>query len=160
MTYLTYVQSPLGTLTLGSDGQALTLLSLREIPPVEGQIFKDDLPLWPPIRDWLNHYWQGTDPGRFPVPLRPAGTPFQEKVWQLLLEIPYGKTVTYGDLARALDCGRMSPQAVGGAVGRNPIAIVIPCHRVVGTGGRITGYAYGLEAKKKLLILENAPFST
>ena len=92
-------------------------------------------------------------------PLRPTGTDFQQKVWQLLRQIPYGETTTYGEIARALAAqqgqGRMSAQAVGGAVGRNPIAILIPCHRVIGVHGKLTGYAGGLDKKRLLLSNEH-----
>ena len=98
---------------------------------------------------WLIRYFAGENPP-VDLPLEPPGTAFQKAVWALLTEIPYGKTVTYGDLARRLSS---SPRAVGGAVGRNPISILIPCHRVVGAGGSLTGYAGGLAAKKFLLAL-------
>ena len=90
----------------------------------------------------------------FLPPLKPKGTPFQQKVWELLLQIPYGKICTYSDLAKQLGC--KSAQAVGGAVGRNPISILIPCHRVVGANGSLTGYAGGLEKKEFLLHLEKS----
>ena len=104
------------------------------------------------VREWLEVYLAGREPA-FTPPLHLQGTPFQLKVWQLLLQVPYGTTTTYGQLARLLD-GRMSSQAVGQAVGRNPVALIVPCHRVVGAGGRLTGYAYGLELKRRLLLLE------
>lgn len=101
-------------------------------------------------KTWLSRYFAGENP---PVefPLLPRGSAFQKAVWAMLQKIPYGKTVTYGDLARQLFS---SPRAVGGAVGRNPISILIPCHRVVGADGSLTGYAGGLEIKKFLLALE------
>ena len=100
---------------------------------------------------WLSQYFNGEKPDKLP-PLAPKGTPFQQKVWGALLDIPYGKTLAYGDLAKKLGC--KSPQAVGGAVGRNPISILIPCHRVVGVDGKLTGYAGGLDKKAALLKLE------
>jgi len=108
---------------------------------------------------WLDIYFAGKEPDFLP-PLHPAGSTFQQAVWALLLQIPYGQTVTYGELARQLaekqGRPRMSAQAVGGAVGHNKISIIIPCHRVVGTGGSLTGYAGGIDRKVKLLALEQA----
>ena len=110
-------------------------------------------------REWLEDYFRGGDP-EVTFPLAPEGTAFQRKVWNLLLQIPRGHTRTYGELAREMAAllGKktMSAQAVGQAVGHNPIGIVIPCHRVVGAGGRLTGYAWGLEKKQWLLSHENA----
>ena len=107
---------------------------------------------------WLDAYFAGNAPSPAALPLRPEGTEFRRLIWGLLLEIPYGKTVTYGALAKRaaeiLGKPRMSAQAVGQAVGRNPISILIPCHRVVGAGGQLTGYAGGLARKEYLLRLE------
>lgn len=105
---------------------------------------------------WLRRYFAGENPGPTP-PLAPEGTPFRQAVWAALMEIPYGQTRTYGQLAQALaqrTGGKAAPRAVGGAVGHNPISLMIPCHRVVGAGGALTGYAGGLERKKALLALE------
>ena len=102
---------------------------------------------------WLDVYFTGREPDFTPL-LHPTGSSFRQTVWQLLLEIPYGQTTTYGALAKRLNAGRMSAQAVGGAVGHNPISIIVPCHRVVGTSGSLTGYAGGLDRKIKLLEIE------
>ena len=106
---------------------------------------------------WLDIYFKGKEPD-FTPPLHPVGSAFRMKVWDILLQIPYGQTVAYGWIARQLavqeGLARMSAQAVGGAVGSNPISLMVPCHRVVGSGGRLTGYAWGLERKKALLDLE------
>ena len=108
---------------------------------------------------WLDIYFTGKEPG-FTPPLHPIGSPFRQAVWEILLQIPYGQTTTYGEIARQLaeKQGRekMSSQAVGGAVGHNEISVIIPCHRVVGTGGSLTGYAGGIDKKVKLLELERA----
>jgi len=108
---------------------------------------------------WLDVYFAGREPDFLP-PLHPMGSPFRQAVWEILLQIPYGKTMTYGEIARRLaekqGLPRVSAQAVGGAVGHNPISILIPCHRVVGTGGSLTGYAGGIDKKVKLLELEHA----
>lgn len=142
--------SPIGKLLLGSDGTALTLLQLgREapMPLAEDAVLRE-------AKQWLDRYFQGERP-EGNLSLAPAGTVFQRQVWQILLEIPYGQTRTYGQIARevaaALGKERMSAQAVGQAVGSNPIGILIPCHRVVGAGGQLTGYAWGVEKKKWLL---------
>ena len=108
---------------------------------------------------WLDIYFTGKAPD-FTPPLHPIGSAFRRSVWEILLQIPYGQTVTYGELARQLaekqGRPRMSAQAVGGAVGHNRISIIIPCHRVVGTGGSLTGYAGGIDRKVQLLALEQA----
>lgn len=103
------------------------------------------------VRRWLDIYFSGREPDFMP-PLLLRGTSFQQRVWEALLTIPYGQTVTYGELAHQLGC--RSAQAVGGAVGRNPISIIVPCHRIVGTNGSLTGYAGGLDRKRALLQLE------
>ena len=114
------------------------------------------------VKRWLDIYFTGKDPGFLP-PLHPVGSAFRQEVWQLLLQIPYGKTVTYGDIAKRLaektGVEGMSAQAVGGAVGHNEISIIIPCHRVVGTNGSLTGYAGGIDKKVKLLESERADMS-
>ncbi len=108
---------------------------------------------------WLDDYFAGRRPDIEKIPLAPFGTPFQQRVWALLRDIPYGRTTTYGALARRLAPQRMAAQAVGGAVGRNPVAIFIPCHRVLGSGGALTGYAGGLERKQRLLLHEGINLS-
>ena len=127
--------SPLGDIVLTSDGTALTGLRFAESPCVEQA---QDIP---PLADacrWLDLYFSGAKPD-FTPRLAPRGTPFQQSVWRELLAIPYGHTVSYGHIAQRLQC--RSAQAVGGAVGRNPIALIIPCHRVIGSDGQLTGYA-------------------
>lgn len=143
----TEFDSPVGKLFLASNGIGLNGLGFGTAPGETG---------WDPVLEkvvfWLEDYFRGNirEPD---VPLVPKGTAFQQRVWQLLLEIPYGQTVSYGDLARKLGKS-MSAQAVGQAVGKNPIAILIPCHRVVGAKGQLTGYAWGIDIKKRLLNLE------
>ncbi len=155
--------SPLGTLHLESDGEALTcvLYEGEKVTHPNGVTLQEapQLPIFVAARAWLSRYFEGHDPG-VPPPVRPQGTPFQQSVWQRLLTIPYGSTTTYGALAAYLAAhnasGRMSAQAVGQAVGRNPISIIIPCHRVIGADGSLTGYAGGLDKKKFLLELEGS----
>ncbi len=163
MTFLTHYDSPLGGVLLAADESGLTGLWF------EGQkYFADNLPEERAEREtetlalakrWLDIYFAGKEPDFMP-PLHPVGSPFRRAVWELLLEIPYGQTTTYGELSRRLAAkmgiAHMSAQAVGGAVGHNGISIIIPCHRVVGTGGSLTGYAGGVDKKVKLLELERA----
>ena len=110
-------------------------------------------------KNWLDIYLSDMEPN-FTPPLNPQGTPFRKAIWEILLRIPYGQTVTYGEIAKAYaqekGLDKMSAQAVGGAVGHNPISIIIPCHRVVGSDGSLTGYAGGIDKKIHLLKLENA----
>lgn len=153
--------SPLGTLTLASDGENLTGLWIA------GQKYfaagtptnlpaRDDLPVFMQARDWLDRYFAGEHPAANELPLAPQGSAFRQSVWRILCEIPYGQTVTYGEIAKRLSC--KSAQAVGGAVGHNPISIIIPCHRVLGSDGSLTGYAGGAQKKIWLLAHEGAQF--
>ena len=149
-TYL----SPLGEITLAGEGETLTGLWFTGQKHFGGDAIPlGEAPVFSFTRLWLDAYFAGTVPGELP-PLAPEGTPFQKEVWDLLLEIPRGETATYGQLAKELSRRqgrRTSPRAVGSAVGRNPVSIMIPCHRVVGANGSLTGYAGGLERKKWLL---------
>jgi methylated-DNA-[protein]-cysteine S-methyltransferase len=155
--------SPIGKLTLLSDGQNLIGLWLENQKYYGGNLSgdwgeNDSLPVFETTKKWLDQYFAGKHPDRSDLPLAPIGTPFRQAVWRILRDIPYGQVVTYGEIAKkvAMDMGRpsMSSQAIGGAVGHNPISIIIPCHRVVGTTGSLTGYAGGIENKVKLLELE------
>ena len=160
MNYYTTVESPVGTLTVLSDGEAVTALDFplwrgRPRTAPEGTE-APDLPVFQQTKRWLAAYFAGEDPGPVP-PIRTAGTAFQERVWARLRAIPYGEVTTYGAIADAIaaETGRrQSAQAVGGAVGRNPVAVLIPCHRVVGSGGSLTGFGGGLDAKVRLLETE------
>ena len=166
MTCIQHYDSPLGGILLAADEIGLTGLWF------DGEkYFADNLPAehsekeTPVLADsvrWLDIYFSGKEPDFMP-PLHPTGSVFRQKVWEILLQIPYGKTITYGDISKqiAIKMGleRMSAQAVGGAVGHNEISIIIPCHRVVGTNGSLTGYAGGIEKKIKLLELEKTDMS-
>lgn len=157
--FFTTVPSPLGQLTLAGDSESLSGLWLPGQKyfgggMLEAAVRRDDLPVFLLTKGWLERYFQGERPSPDEVPLRPEGSPYRRSVWRLLLKVPYGQVTTYGRLAAAL--GGTSPRAVGGAVGHNPISIIIPCHRVVGGDGSLTGYAGGLAAKKTLLKLEGA----
>ena len=146
----TIYPSPVGVLTLVGEGEALTGLWMEnnlpeELPPM------GHAPVFDRAATWLDRYFQGR-PQKVDFDLKPTGTPFQKKVWQILLTVPYGQTRSYGSVAKEIAPDEnMSAQAIGGAVGRNPISIIIPCHRIVGSHGRLTGYAGGLEAKEWLL---------
>ena len=144
----TIYPSPVGVLTLVGEGEALTGLWMennlpKELPPM------GHAPVFDRAATWLDRYFQGR-PQKVDFDLKPTGTPFQKKVWQMLMTVPYGQTRTYGSIAKDLS-DRMSSQAVGGAVGRNPISIIIPCHRIIGSNGKLIGYAGGLQAKEWLL---------
>ena len=158
MTYYAQYPSPIGDLILLSEGSFLTALKPAAfLPPEPGWIHRPELPIFIQVRNWLDAYFRGEPQDPRGILLSPAGTVFQRRVWDLLLQIPWGQVRTYGDIAREIS-PNMSPQAVGGAVGRNPIAILIPCHRVLGTGRALTGYAWGLERKVRLLNHEGHHF--
>ena len=158
--YRTTYPSPVGDLTLASDGTSLTGLWFRgqkydcaALPPEAENC--PDLPVFLETAAWLDAYFAGEALPPMP-PLAPEGSPFRQAVWALLREIPYGMTTTYGALAEQLRMSGLtaSPIAVGGAVGHNPISILIPCHRVLGADGSLTGYAGGLDIKRFLMELE------
>ena len=163
MRYIDHYQSPLGPILLAADDEGLTGLWFEGQKYFARGLDRDpqarDLPLFGAANRWLDIYFSGREPD-FEVPLHLMGTPFQKEVWQILRTIPYGQTMTYGEIGARLAAergiDRMSAQAVGGAVGHNRISIIVPCHRVVGTGGSLTGYAGGIERKTKLLTLEQA----
>lgn len=163
MQFTSAYDSPLGRILLASDGKALTGLwfeGQKHYAAHLGAHQEDcDLPIFKETATWLDAYFAGEKPEATP-PVNPQGTPYQKAVWDILTTIPYGETRTYGDLARELElrCGdkRTSARAVGGAVGKNPISIIVPCHRVVGANGNLTGYAGGIGRKTELLKLEGA----
>ena len=158
--------SPLGTVHLASDGEKLVGLWLAGqkyfADSVRGEVEERELPVFAATRQWLEAYFAGKRPAIDALPLAPAGTPFRRAVWDMLCAIPYGQCTTYGDIARRMAermNTRMSGQAVGGAVGHNPISIIIPCHRIIGAGGNLTGYAGGIDKKVWLLTLEGVDTS-
>ena len=157
MAYTHFYASPLGGITLASDGEALIGLWFEGQryfgAGLAGKQAEKPLPVFDQAERWLNLYFSGGKPD-FTPPLRPHGTAFQEAVWRRLLEIPYGCTAAYGEIAASLGLPPGAARAVGSAVGRNPISLMIPCHRVVGVNGSLTGYAGGVERKKRLLELE------
>ncbi len=161
MQYISKYESPIGKILLAAYETGLTGLWF------EGQKYfalyldkkqeEKELPIFNKAKEWLDIYFSGREPD-FKLPLHFIGTPFQNEVWEILYSIPYGTTVTYGDIAKTIadkrGIDRMSAQAVGGAVGRNEISLIVPCHRVVGADGSLTGYAGGLDKKIALLKLE------
>lgn len=166
MQYLKNYESPLGMITLASDGTYLTALWFdgqkydRDI--MEKDAVWEDVPVFSETVKWLDIYFGGGVPD-FTPPIKMYGSEFYKTVGQIMMEIPYGKTVTYGDIAKEtakrLGKEKMSAQAVGGAVGHNSISVIIPCHRVVGATGSLTGYAGGIDKKVKLLQIENVDMS-
>ena len=162
MEYISHYQSPLGKMLIAADDEGLTGLwfcgqryfALSLSPDHEER----DMPVFHDAKRWLDTYFSGTEP-LFPVPLHIKGTAFQREVCSLMLTIPYGQTMTYGEIAAAIagrhSIPRMSARAAGYAVGHNAISIIIPCHRVVGAGRMLTGYAGGLQRKMRLLELED-----
>jgi len=163
MQYTTTYQSPLGNILLAADDTGLTGLWFKGQKyfalHLDKEHEKRELPVFEQAKKWLDIYFSGREPD-FKLTLHFMGTDFQNEVWELLYEIPYGKTTTYGDIARRFaekrGLSHMSAQAVGSAVGHNPISIIVPCHRVVGSNGSLTGYAGGINKKIKLLKLEGA----
>lgn len=168
MIYTAYYNSSLGKITLASDGQNLIGLW------IEGQKYfletineevkeKESLKIFIQTKKWLDEYFSNQKPNLLDLPLAPRGSKFRKKVWDILCSIPYGKTITYGEIAKTIakqmNKKAMSAQAVGGAVGHNPISIIIPCHRVVGTNGSLTSYAGGIDKKIKLLEHEGVDMS-
>ena len=166
MVSVCHYESPLGGILLAADEMGLTGLWFdgqkyfaRDLP---GEHAEQETPILAEAKRWLDMYFTGRNPDFLP-PLHPIGSTFRQSVWEILLQIPYGKTITYGEIARQLAerqrTGKVSAQAVGGAVGHNAISIIVPCHRVVGTNGSLTGYAGGIGRKVKLLELEGADMS-
>lgn len=168
MLYTSYYDSPVGTLFLAEKNKALAGLWIEEQKYFLGSLKGEeavpaDTPILAQTKQWLNRYFQGEKPPIEELRLALWGSEFRREVWKLLCEIPYGKTTTYGAIARKMAAGRglgtMSAQAVGGAVSHNPISIIIPCHRVVGSNGSLTGYAGGIDKKIKLLTHEGVDLS-
>lgn len=163
MTYIQPYTSPLGGMVLAADDAGLTGVWFngeKYFAQHEGHQHKEqNTSILQQTKRWLDCYFEGKEPD-FSVPFHFNGTSFQNTVWSILCTIPYGKTISYGDIAKQIAAvrgiPRMSAQAVGGAVGRNEISIIVPCHRVIGSNGTLTGYAGGLDKKIYLLTLERA----
>lgn len=167
MDYIYYYHSPLGRITLAGDKDknALTGLWFDNQKyfgsTLTGDFAQKKLPVFEQTAQWLDIYFSQKEPD-FTPPLLMKTTDFRKMVWEILLTIPFGKTMTYGQIANKIakqkEIPKMSAQAVGGAVGHNPISLIIPCHRVIGTNGSLTGYAGGIDKKIQLLIMEKADF--
>ena len=166
MIVTTYYDAPVGRLLLAARDEALVGLWIQDQKYYLGSLRQEEqrrddaCPVLLQAANWLDRYFAGERPAIRELRLAPAGSLFRQQVWDILCRIPYGQVTTYGEIARAVAAQRglpsMSAQAVGGAVGHNPISILIPCHRVVGTDGSLTGYAGGLDRKRWLLDLEGA----
>lgn len=164
MYYKTKYKTPIGNVVLAcNEAENLTGLWIEGQKyfedTIDGKIIeKGELPIFKKTKKWLDEYFAGKKPEISKLPLAPIGGEFRQRVWQILRKIPYGEVCTYGEIANIIakekGKAKMSAQAVGGAVGHNPISIIIPCHRVVGANGSLTGYAGGIETKIKLLELE------
>ena len=165
MEYKSFYDSPVGRIVMVSDGNSLSYLGFEEQrfvnPLLPSLAERQDLPVISMAKEWLDIYFSGKDPG-FSVPLSLTGTSFQKTVWEILLTIPFGTTVSYSDVAslaaRRLSKDRMSCRAAGSAVGHNPVSIIVPCHRVVGKNGSLTGYGGGLA--RKIMLLETEGIDT
>ena len=163
MEYVSHYESPFGDITLASDGEALIGLWFDKqkyfADALDEKHEEKELQIFEQTKRWLDIYFSGKEPD-FTPPLRMKTTLFRRAVWEIMLTIPYGKTMTYGEIAKKIaeqkGIKQMSAQAVGGAVGHNSISLIIPCHRVVGANGSLTGYAGGIDKKIKLLTLEKA----
>ena len=163
MQYTNTYQSSMGGITMASNGEKLTGLWFDQqkyfCDTLSIEHEEKDLPIFEETKQWLDYYFRGVNPD-FTPSLLLQGTDFRIAVWDILKEIPYGQVITYGEIAHRIAEKRgtktMSAQAVGGAVGHNPISIIVPCHRVVGSNGSLTGYAGGIDKKEKLLTLEKA----
>ena len=159
--------SPIGKLYVVSDGDYLVGLWMENQKYFQATLKQEPLvdekdPVLKKTKKWLDDYFSGKNPNINQLPLKPQGSPFRQEVWKILCDIPYGQVTTYGAIAKQLakkhNVKRFSAQAVGGAVGHNPISIIIPCHRVVGSNNSLTGYAGGLD--KKIYLLEHEGFNT
>ena len=163
MEYVSHYESPFGDITLASDGEALIGLWFDKqkyfADALDEKHEEKELQIFGQTKRWLDIYFSGKEPDFTPL-LRMKTTLFRRAVWEIMLTIPYGKTMTYGEIAKKIaeqkGIKQMSAQAVGGAVGHNSISLIIPCHRVVGANGSLTGYAGGIDKKIKLLTLEKA----
>lgn len=148
MDYYCEYQSPIGSLFMVSDGISLTGLRFKNQFPKQKNICSKSLPIFKQVKNWLDQYFLGKAPG-INFPIKPSGTEFQLKVWNAIKDIPYGQTVTYKDVATKI--GIHSSRAIGMALSKNPILILVPCHRVIGTNNKLTGYAGGIQNKEWLI---------
>jgi len=153
--YIMRVPSPIGELTLVAEEEKLTEIRFDNAGPVQGEVTERKIPVLRKTAEWLDIYFSGKEPDFMPE-IEAKGSEFRKSVWKHIAKIPYGETVTYGQIAKRIaeerDIAHMAAQAVGGAVGANPVPLIVPCHRVMGSGGKLTGYGGGIE--KKIILLE------
>lgn len=166
MGFFSEYESPFGTMTMASNGRAVSGLwykTHRYKDEVLGKapVRNDDDPILKQLAEWLDAYFAKKRPAIDELPLEPVGSDFRQEVWRALRKIPYGETVTYGELSEEVRRirGKASPRSIGGAVGHNPISIVVPCHRVVGASGSLTGFGGGIDKKVLLLTHEGVDMS-
>lgn len=155
MKYVNYYSSPVGKITMISDGKMIERIFVdgQKYVRVNGVLKRQKLPVFDVLTSWFDDYFKGNVPS-MKVPLKMVGTEFQKRVWEELLNVPYGKTTTYGQIAINLGLGKNYSRAVASATGHNPFLIIVPCHRVIGQDGKLTGFAAGLEVKERLLKIE------
>ncbi len=161
MNFINTYYSPLGEIIMASNGKELTGLWFKGQKYFNNKLLEEkqifNLPIFKKTKEWLDIYFSGKKPDFIPTINIENASDFRKQVWQILLKIPYGKTITYGEISKQIEQetgNKVSAQAVGGAVGHNPISIIVPCHRVVGFNGNLTGYAGGIDRKIKLLKIE------
>lgn len=161
MKFINTYHSPLGEIIMASNGKELTGLWFKGQKYFNNKLLEEkqmfNLPIFKKTKEWLDIYFSGKKPDFIPTINIENASNFRKQVWQILLKIPYGKTITYGEISKQIEQeteNKVSAQAVGGAVGHNPISIIVPCHRVVGFNGNLTGYAGGIDRKIKLLKIE------
>ena len=166
MNYYTLYNCSIGNLILKSDGEYLISIDMQSsknfISNNENYVLKDNLPIFYNTKNWIHNYFLGLKPNPKDLKLKLVGSEFKKQVWQILIDIPYGETMSYKQIAQIMakekGLNNMSYRAVGNAVGHNPIPIIVPCHRVISHNGKIGGYAYGIKIKKFLLTLENIQY--
>ncbi len=166
MNYYTLYNCSIGNLILKSDGEYLISIDIQSsknfISNNENYVLKDNLPIFYNTKNWIHNYFLGLKPNPKDLKLKLVGSEFSKQIWQILLNIPYGETMSYKQIAQIIakekGLNNMSYRAVGNAVGHNPIPIIVPCHRVISHNGKIGGYAYGIKIKKFLLTLENIQY--
>lgn len=163
MNYYIPIQTKIGLFyAVSRDGKLIRLTAPDEIDDLQTMLPGEQVPVLQEVKAWMNIYNEGFAPTPHNIAMEPQGTDFQKSVWKLLMDIPFGQTVSYGTIARELairmDVEKMSAQAIGAAVGKNPIPILIPCHRVLGAKGSLTGFRYGIQKKIILLDHEGIPY--
>lgn len=156
MNFYTNYDSPIGNILLTSDGNDINKVKISKNAEINA-VKNDSLPIFIDTKKWLDKYFLGKNLNTKTINLNPKGTPYQKKIWKILTSIPYGETKTYGEIAKLYEeitKKHTSPRAVGSAISKNPILILIPCHRIIGKNGKLTGYSAGIDKKRQLLKIE------